>query len=61
MSCKECTQYYEQWGNGIDEMEATIEGLRKEISELLEMKNALNQLNALLKKELRELLGDHPF
>ncbi|KWZ85259.1 hypothetical protein HMPREF3213_00553, partial [Heyndrickxia coagulans] len=36
-------------------MEATIEGLRKEISELLEMRNALNQLNALLKKELREL------
>ncbi len=42
-------------------MEATIEGLRKEIHDLLEMRDALNQLNSLLKKELKDLVGDDLF
>lgn len=42
--------YYEQLENGITEMEATIERLRSEINELIEIKNALYQLNGLLKR-----------
>lgn len=62
MNCKsERTHYYEQLENGIAEMEATVERLRTEIHELMEMKNALNQLNGLLRKELKELMEDSPF
>lgn len=60
MNCKDA-RYYEQLKNGIAEMEATIEGLRKEIHDLLEMRDALNQLNSLLKKELKDLVGDDLF
>ncbi|MBD8071285.1 hypothetical protein [Bacillus sp. PS06] len=62
MSCRrENIQYYDQLKKGIAEMEATVERLRTEIHELTEMKNALNQLNGLLKKELNEQLEDFPF
>jgi hypothetical protein len=46
---------------GIAEMEATITRLSKEINELMEIKNALNQLNGFLKKESKELIEDLPF
>ncbi len=42
-------------------MEATIERLRTEINELMEIKNALFQLNGFLKRELKELIEDLPF
>lgn len=58
---RERAQYYEQLENGIEEMEATIERLREEIQDLLEMRDALNQLNGLLKKELKGLNGDNLF
>jgi prefoldin subunit 5 len=58
---KKNSQYYNQLENGIAEMEATVERLRTEINELMEMKNALNQLNCLLKKELKELIGENHF
>lgn len=62
MSCRrECPDYYEQLENGIAEMEATIERLRTEINELIEIKNALYQLNGFLKKESKELIEDLPF
>jgi FtsZ-binding cell division protein ZapB len=62
MNCKrESAQYYEQLENGISEMEATVERLRMEIQELMEIKNALYQLNGLLKEELKELIKDFPF
>lgn len=62
MSCRrECADYYEQLENGIAEMEATIERLKTEINELLEIKNALYQLNGFLKKESKELIEDLPF
>ncbi|WP_169819245.1 hypothetical protein [Anaerobacillus arseniciselenatis] len=55
MNCKrESAQYYEQLEDGIAEMEATVERLRMEIQELMEIKNALYQLNGLLKEELKE-------
>jgi FtsZ-binding cell division protein ZapB len=54
-------EYYAQLENGIAEMEATVERLKMEIHELTEMKDALNQLNSLLKKELKEQIGDLPF
>ena len=50
-----------QLENGIAEMEATVERLRMEIHELIEVKDALNQLNSLLKKKLKEQIGDLPF
>jgi regulator of replication initiation timing len=55
------SQYYKQLENGIAEMEATVERLRAEIQELMEMKNALYQLNSLLKKEVKEKIEDFPF
>lgn len=55
------TQYYKQLEYGIAEMEATIERLRIEIQELMEMKNALYQLNCLLKKEIKDQIGGFPF
>lgn len=58
---RERAQYYEQLENGIEEMEATIERLREEIQDLLEMRDALNQLNGSLKKELKGLNGDNLF
>jgi prefoldin subunit 5 len=58
---KKNSQYYDQLENGIAEMEATVERLRAEINELMEMKNALNHLNCLLKKELKELIGENHF
>jgi regulator of replication initiation timing len=58
---KKNLQYYDQLENGIAEMEATVERLRAEINELMEMKNALNHLNSLLKKELKELIGENHF
>lgn len=60
-SNRENAVYYDQLENGIAEMEATIERLRMEIHELIEMKDALNQLNSLLKKEVKEQIGDLPF
>lgn len=42
-------------------MEEVVERLRTEINELMEMKKALNQLNGLLKKELKELLDSLPY
>ena len=57
MNCKrENEQYEAQLENGIAEMEATIDRLRKEINELIKEKNALYSLNSFLKKELKELL-----
>lgn len=62
MSCRGASaDYYEQLENGIAEMEATIERLRREINELIEIKNALYQLNGFLKKESKELIEDLPF
>lgn len=62
MNCRRVSaDYYEQLENGIVEMEATIVRLRTEINELLEIKNALYQLNGLLKKESKELIEDLPF
>lgn len=62
MSCRRVnTDYYEQLENGIAEMEATIERLRTEINELVEIKNALHQQNGFLKKESKELIEDLPF
>lgn len=62
MNCKrESAQYYEQLENGIAEMEATVERLRMEIQELMEIKNALYQLTGLLKEELKERIEDIPF
>lgn len=62
MNCKrESAQYFEQLENGIAEMEATVERLRTEIHVLMEMKNALYQLNGLLKKELKGRIEDLPF
>lgn len=62
MNCRNVSaDYYEQLENGIAEMEATIEELRTEIHELIEIKNALYQLNGFLKKESKELIEDLPF
>lgn len=62
MNCNRVNaEYYVQLENGTAEMEATIERLRMEIHELLEMKDALNQFNSLLKKELIDQVGDLPF
>ena len=52
--------YYEQLETGIAEMEATVERLRTEINELIEIRNALNQLNSFLKESM-ELDEDLPF
>lgn len=62
MSCRKVkVNYYEQLENSIAEMEATIERLRTEINELMEIKNALYQLNGFLKRESKELIEDLPF
>lgn len=62
MNCKRgSTDYYEQLEIGIAEMEATVERLRTEINELMEIKNALFQLNGFLKRESKELIEDLPF
>ena len=62
MNCRKVNaDYYEQLENGIAEMEATIERLRTEIHELIEIKNALYQLNSFLKKESKALIEDLPF
>ena len=62
MNCRKVSNdYYKQLEIGIDEMEATVERLRTEINELIEIKNALNQLNGFLKKESKELIEDLPF
>ncbi|GAE48347.1 hypothetical protein JCM21738_5461 [Mesobacillus boroniphilus JCM 21738] len=62
MSCKkDKVQYYDQLDAGIAEMEEVVERIRTEINELMEMKKALNQLNGLLKKELKELLDPLPY
>lgn len=62
MNCKKVSSdYYKQLEIGITEMEATVERLRTEINELIEIKNALNQLNGFLKKESKELIEDLPF
>lgn len=62
MSCRRVdADYYEQLETGIAEMEATIERLRTEINELIEIKNALYQLNGFLKKESKVLIEDLPF
>jgi len=62
MSCKkDKAQYYDQLDAGIAEMEEVVERLRTEITELMEMKKALNQLNGLLKKEVKELLDPLPY
>ncbi|WP_040203122.1 hypothetical protein [Neobacillus jeddahensis] len=60
MNCRR-VDYYDQLEIGIAEMEATIERLRTEINELMEIKNALFQLNGFLKRELKELIEDLPF
>jgi hypothetical protein len=52
----ETEQYYAQLEDGIAEMEAMIERLRKEIHELTEIKDALLDVNFLLKKDLIDLL-----
>lgn len=62
MNCRSVsTDYYVQLENGIVEMEATIERLRTEINELMEIRNTLYQLNGLLKKESKDLIGDLTF
>jgi FtsZ-binding cell division protein ZapB len=62
MNCRRVrADYYEQLEIGIAEMEATITRLSKEINELMEIKNELNQLNGFLKKESKELIEDLPF
>lgn len=48
--------YTAQLENGIEEMEATIERLRKEIHELQKIKTALLKINRLLKRDLEDLL-----
>lgn len=60
-SNRETEEYYAQLENGIAEMETKIELLRMEIYELIEMKDALNQLNRLLKKEVKEQIEDFLF
>lgn len=62
MNCRGVSRkYYEQLETGITEMEATVERLRTEINELIEIRNALNQLNGFLKRESKELIEDLPF
>ena len=62
MNCRRVgADHYEQLEIGVAEMEATITRLRTEINELMEIKNALYQLNGFLKKESRELIEDLPF
>jgi FtsZ-binding cell division protein ZapB len=62
MNCRRVSvDYYEQLENGIAEMESTTERLRTEINELMEIKNALYQLNSFLKRESKELIEDLPF
>jgi FtsZ-binding cell division protein ZapB len=62
MNCRRVsTDYCEQLEIGIVEMEATVERLRTEINELMEIKNALNQLNGFLKRESKELIEGLPF
>jgi FtsZ-binding cell division protein ZapB len=62
MNCRRVrVDYYDQLENGIAEMEATIERLRTEINELMEIKNAMYQLNGFLKRETKELIEDLPF
>lgn len=60
-SNRENEEYYVQLENGIAEMETKIELLRMEIYELIEMKDALNHLNRLLKKEVKEQIEDFLF
>lgn len=55
------SDYYKQLEIGIVEMEATVERLRMEINELIEINNALIQQNGFLKKESQELIEDLPF
>lgn len=62
MKCEwACAQYQMQLEVGIVEMEATVERLRGEIHDLIEIKKALSQLNSLLKEESRELMDEPPF
>ncbi|WML38148.1 hypothetical protein RCG19_13025 [Neobacillus sp. OS1-2] len=62
MNCRNvCSDNYKQLEIGIAEMEATVERLRTEINELIEIRNALNQLHGFLKKESKELIEDLPF
>jgi len=57
MSCKrKKKQYYAQLENGIAEMEAAIDELRKEIHELMGRKDQLVPLIYLLKKDLKDIL-----
>jgi FtsZ-binding cell division protein ZapB len=62
MNCRRVTlDYYDQLENGIAEMEGTIERLRAEVNELMEIKNALYQLNGFLKRGSKKLIDDLPF
>ncbi|WP_180955074.1 hypothetical protein [Bacillus sp. V3-13] len=49
-------KYYVQLQDGISEMEAVIEVLRVEISELKEQKDTMLKIVSLLKKEAKDLL-----
>ncbi|WP_157930377.1 hypothetical protein [Mycobacteroides abscessus] len=53
---KKREEYLKQLSEGIDEMEARVDELRKEIHWLMEKKEALVQVNRSIKKELIEMI-----
>jgi uncharacterized coiled-coil DUF342 family protein len=66
MSCNEAREvlrmskkreaYLKQLSEGIDELEAKVDELRKEIHHLIEKRDALIEVNRILKRELIEIL-----
>jgi uncharacterized coiled-coil DUF342 family protein len=56
MMSKKREEYLIQLSEGINEMEAKVDELRKEIHHLIEKRDALIQVNRILRKELIEIL-----
>jgi uncharacterized coiled-coil DUF342 family protein len=56
MMSKKREAYFKQLSEGIDEMEAKVDELRKEIHHLIEKRDALMKVNRILKRELIEIL-----
>jgi phage shock protein A len=53
---KRLRDYKKQLQEGICEMEATVDQLRKDIDELLIKRDALQKLNGILEEELKSFL-----